>query len=495
MVETQDTANYKDSLKATSLFGGVQIFNILIGILKSKVIAVLLGPTGMGIQGLLGSTIGLITAFTNFGLGVSSVRNISAANISDNPHRVAVVIKVFRKIIWITGFLGALVTLVFAQFWSKTAFGNPDYTFAFALLSIAVLFLQLTSGQNALLQGMRKYKYLAKANIGGSTASLIITVPLYYLWGIDAIVAVILLANVITFLFAYYFSRKVKTEKVNLNYSDLKKEGSDMVKMGFFISLQGILSVISAYVVRIFISNYGGLEDVGLYNAGFVIINTYVGLVFTAMGTDYYPRLSAIASDNVKLSRMINQQAEISILLLAPIVIVFIIFIKWMVILLYSSKFLPIQGMIYWAIFAVFFKAMSWSVSFSFLAKGDTKAFFWNEFAAVSYSTALNILGYHFYGLTGLGISFFVMYFMYFFQVLIVTGNIYKIELNKPIILIFAVQLSLATVAIFVKLFIGNLISHLTGTVLLAISVYYSFIELDKRIALKQIIIKRFTRK
>ena len=495
MAETQDTANYKDSLKATSLFGGVQIFNILIGVLKSKVIAVLLGPTGMGIQGLLGSTIGLITAFTNFGLGVSSVRNISAANISDNPHRVAVVIKVFRKIIWITGFLGALVTLVFAQFWSKTAFGNPDYTFAFALLSIAVLFLQLTSGQNALLQGMRKYKYLAKANIGGSTASLIITVPLYYLWGIDAIVAVILLANVITFFFAYYFSRKVKTEKVNLNYSDLKKEGSDMVKMGFFISLQGILSVISAYVVRIFISNYGGLEDVGLYNAGFVIINTYVGLVFTAMGTDYYPRLSAIASDNVKLSRMINQQAEISILLLAPIVIVFIIFIKWMVILLYSSKFLPIQGMIYWAIFAVFFKAMSWSVSFSFLAKGDTKAFFWNEFAAVSYSTALNILGYHFYGLTGLGISFFVMYFMYFFQVLIVTGNIYKIELNKPIILIFAVQLSLATVAIFVKLFIGNLISHLTGTVLLAISVYYSFIELDKRIALKQIIIKRFTRK
>ncbi len=495
MTETQDTTNYKSSLKATSLFGGVQVYKILIGVIKSKIVAVLLGPAGMGIQGLLSSTIGLISAFTNFGLGVSAVRNIAEANASNNPQRVATVINVLKKLVWLTGFLGALVTLVFAQFWSKTAFGNTDYTFAFVLLSIAVLFLQLTASQNALMQGLRKYRFLAKANIGGSTASLVLTVPLYYLWGIDAIVAVILLANIITFLFAYHFSKQIKTESVVLSRTDLRKEGSDMVKMGFFISLQGILSVISAYVVRIYISNYGGLEDVGLYNAGFVIINTYVGLVFTAMGTDYYPRLSAVASDNVKLSRLINQQAEISILLLAPIVVVFIIFIKWMVILLYSSKFLPIQGMIYWAIFAVFFKAMSWSISFSFLAKGDTKAFFWNEFAAILYSTSLNIAGYHFFGLTGLGISFFIMYMLYFLQVLIVTGKIYHVKLNKAILIIFSVQLALAIFAITLKLFTNNLVGYIAGSFLIAISVYYSFVELDKRIALKQILIERMKRK
>lgn len=495
MTKIQDTANYKDSLKATSLFGGVQIYIILIGVIRSKIVAVLLGPAGMGIQGLLSSTIGLISAFTNFGLGVSAVRNIAEADSSNNTQRVAVVIKVLKKLVWLTGFLGALVTLVFAKFWSKTAFGNTEYTFAFVFLSISVLLLQLTASQNALMQGMRKYRFLAKANIGGSTVSLILTVPLYYFWGIDAIVAVILFSNIITFLFAFYFSKKIKTDNISLTNKDIRNTGTDMIKMGFFISLQGILSVISAYVVRIFISNYGGLEDVGLYNAGFVIINTYVGLVFTAMGTDYYPRLSAIASDNVKLSRLINQQAEISILLLAPIVIVFIIFIKWMVILLYSTKFLPIQGMIYWAIFAVFFKAMSWSISFSFLAKGDTKAFFFNEFAAVLYSTALNIAGYHFFGLNGLGISFFIMYTLYFFQVLIVTGKIYHVNLNKPILIIFSVQLTLAVFAIILKVSTNSLIGYSAGSLLTAISVYYSFIELDKRIALKKIMVGRLKRK
>ena len=95
--------------------------------------------------------------------------------------------------------------------------------------------------------------------------------------------------------------------------------------MGVLISLQGMLAILASYFIRIFISRMGSIDDVGLFNAGFTIVNTYVGLVFTAMATDYYPRLSAIASDNDSFVRAINQQAEISLLLLAPIIIALII--------------------------------------------------------------------------------------------------------------------------------------------------------------------------
>ncbi len=74
-------------MKATALFGGVQIFNIFIQIIRSKVVATLLGPAGMGIMGLLNSTIDIIGKSTNFGLGLSAVKNIAAANSTKNKEQ------------------------------------------------------------------------------------------------------------------------------------------------------------------------------------------------------------------------------------------------------------------------------------------------------------------------------------------------------------------------------------------------------------------------
>jgi O-antigen/teichoic acid export membrane protein len=486
--------SYKDSLKATSLFGGVQVYNILIQIIRSKLVAVLLGPSGMGIMGLLNSTTGLISAFTNCGLGTSAVRNIAEADTTNDIKKVTLVITVFRKLVWITGLLGTLVCLVFAPYWSKLTFGNTDYTFAFIILSVNILLMQLTSGQNALLQGLRKYKYLAKANVLGNTIGLFITIPLYYYWGIKAIVPVLLLANMSSFSIAYYFASKVKVENIAITVADLKREGKDMVKMGLLIGLQGMLSVLVSYLIRIFITQIGSLDDVGLYTAGFTIVNTYVGLVFTAMGTDYYPRLSGFSHDNEKFKQTINQQAEISLLLLTPLIITFIVYIKWIVLLLYSTKFLPTQGMIYWAIAAIPFKAMSWSLSYSLLAKGDSKAFFWNETITIFYGFGLNAAGYYFYGLTGLGISFFITYFLYFFQLWVITGKRYQFSFEPNILKMFLLMLAVSLLCLVLRVFAGNAVSYSVGTLLVILTTLYSFKGLDKRIALKEMITNRFNR-
>ena len=104
---------FKEGLKATSLFGGVQIFTILISIVKSKVVAVLLGPMGMGVNGLLDSTTHMIGGLTGLGLGVSAVKDISEAHTSGNIERIARTLTVLRKLVWLTGLLGLIVCLTF----------------------------------------------------------------------------------------------------------------------------------------------------------------------------------------------------------------------------------------------------------------------------------------------------------------------------------------------------------------------------------------------
>ncbi|UMB55471.1 O-antigen translocase [Lutibacter sp. A64] len=491
----EDKSSYRQIMKATSLFGGVQVFNILIAIVRSKFVAILLGPAGMGVVGLLQSTLGLVTSITNFGLRTSAVKDIAAAVGTDNLKRVAVVVAVMRKLVWFTGLLGAVITIVFSSWLSKLAFGNTNYTSAFIWLSITLLFYQLSSGQSVLLQGFRKLKPLAKSSVFGSFIGLLVTVPIYYFYGEKGIVPVLIISSITTLMLTWYFSRKVTIEKVNVDIAQTIKEGKQMMILGFMISLSGLLTVAFSYAVRVYINKVGGLEDVGLYGAGFAIITTYVGLVFSAMATDYYPRLSGVSYDNNKANQLINQQAEIGILILAPILTIFIIFINWVVIILYSTKFIPVNGMIHWAALGMYFKVVSWAMGFLLLAKGASKLFFWNELIVNIYMLGLNLLGYYFYGLDGLGISFFITYVLYFFQIYVVLKYKYKFHFDTGFYKIFGIQLILGLCCFIIIKFIPTLWAYVVGVPFILFSVWYSYRELDTRLNLKEIILNFRKRK
>ena len=490
----EDKKSYKESLKATALFGGVKVFTILINLVRTKVIAVLLGPEGMGIANLFQSTTNLISASTNFGIGTSAVRDIAEANAANNEQRIATVIKVFRYLVWITGLLGAGICLILAPYLSRITFGSNDYTIAFVLLSCTLLFQQLTSGQTTLLQGMRKYAYMAKSSVYGNILGLLFTVPLYFIWGFDAIVPVLILSSVISLLLSWWYSSKVKTIPVSVNYSTIKTEGTGMVKMGFFISLNGLFTLAGAYVLRIYIGNTGGIVDVGLYAAGFTLVNTYVGLIFNAMTKDYYPRLSAASNDTVKFNETINAQLTIGLLLIAPVIVAFIVYINWIIIILFSSKFIPVTGMIYWATFAVFFKITASSIAFSFLAKRDTKAFFYSEVSFILYMLLFNIIGYTFWGLTGLGISYLITYCCYLIQVWTICSKRHQVSVQLRILKFFSVQLTFVLAAILLVIFAPAKFHYTAGTLCVLLSMLFSYKELDKKIHLTQIIRSKIKR-
>src|SRR5690606_9114456 len=135
-----------------------------ISIIRSKFVAVLLGPAGMGIAGLLSSSISFIASFTNFGLGTSAVKNISEAHGSGNIDRVSTVLTVLRRLVWITGLLGAILTFIFSSWLSELTFGNSNYTYAFMWISITLLLNQISIGQNVVLRGLRKIRYMAQAS-------------------------------------------------------------------------------------------------------------------------------------------------------------------------------------------------------------------------------------------------------------------------------------------------------------------------------------------
>ncbi len=487
-MSSEQQSSYRQIMKATSLFGGVQVFQILIQIIRSKFVALYLGPAGMGIVGLLYSTMGLIANVSNLGISTSAVKDVAEANEKGDTKLISTKIKVLRQLMWFTGILGAIFTFIFATWLSKITFGNTNYDYAFYWLSITLIFNQINIGELAVLQGMRKLKLLAKANLFVAFSTLAIAIPLYYYLGKQGIVPVYLLTALLTLIFTLFFSTKINLEKVKVNKAITIDHGKNMIKMGFMISLSGFMTMAVAYFVRVYIAQYGTIADVGLYNAGFTIITTYVGMVFTAMGTDYYPRLASVAHDYNLTNETINQQSEIALLILAPILMLFIIFIDWAIILLYSTEFTAISTMVQWAAIGMFFRAASWAIGFIFLAKGDSKFFFWNELFSNLYVLLLNLFGYYLGGLNGLGVAFLLSYILHLAQMIFFSRRKYSFIYNKTFVRIFVLLLAIAILCFIFVRYLPTTYAYIAGMLCITYTTWYSYKELDKRLDIKMII-------
>ena len=180
--------SYQQILKTTSIFGGVQFFTILISVIRTKLIAVFIGPAGMGIIALLNSTLGVISGISSLGIETSAVKNISEKYKNEDLNTVSGIISIVRKIVFFTGILGMLLVIVFSKTLSIITFGDSSQIYSFTLLSVTLLFKQFSTGQLVVLQGLRNMRFLAKANLYGNLFGLLFSVPLYYFLRIDAIV-------------------------------------------------------------------------------------------------------------------------------------------------------------------------------------------------------------------------------------------------------------------------------------------------------------------
>ncbi len=491
----QDKTNIKKSLKVTSLFGGVEIFGVLISIIRNKCIALLIGPIGIGLVELYNSTIRLITKATDFSIRISAVRDISVAYKSGNQTAFSHLVAVFSKLVWFTGILGTVICILGSPLWSKFTFGDYSHSWGFILLSCVLLLTQLQNGKNVLLQSTEHYKYLAYSGLIGNVLGLFTTVPIYYLYGVDGVIPVLIITALISFCLVYYYSNKIEIKKTSISNNEAMKDGRHMLKQGFLLSINYLLSALVFYILRIFISNKGGVEEVGLYSASFAIVSTYVGLVFQSMTQEYYPRLSTLSSDNKSMNNAINDQIYFTLLMLGPLVAFFLTCSDFLLQLLYSSKFTRASMLMTISMVGVLFQGPSWCIAYALLAKGDNKVYLIYETISKLIKLLFEICFYLLWGLTGLGIAFFLSYLYYTIQCTYVCKYRYgyKMGYMNMILLFSYFCISLILVYTFVEL--SLLLRLCLGFAVVLCASLFSYYKLNQILDIKAFVKNKILKK
>lgn len=432
MKKTDKSDSYSHVLKYTGVFGGVQGVSILVGIIRNKLVAMILGPAGMGLVSLFNSTINLLSNSTNLGISMSAVKNISEAFDKGDETQLRHSVKMIRSWCLLTAFIGMFVCVICSPLLSRWTFGWGDHTLHFVLLSCVVGMMAVTGGELAILKGTRRLRKLAAISVYNILAALFTSVPLYYFFGEAAIVPSLIVMAFTQMLLTIFYSYKLYPLSISSN-RHLLGEGMSMVRLGIAFVMAGILGSGAEFVIRSYLSYNSSLQTVGLYSAGYMMTITYASMVFSAMETDFFPRLSACKGGITTTNTIVNRQIEVSFLLMAPMMVFFTIGLPILLPLLYSGQFTGVIGMMQVMVFAIYLRALKLPIAYLPLAKGDSWSYLLLEAIYDVVIVILVILAFNRWGLVGCGVAMVIASIIDFVVLLVFTHYKYGFHLSSSV--------------------------------------------------------------
>lgn len=451
--------SYSHILKYTGLFGGIQFLNILISLVRNKFVAVILGPQGMGLLSLFNSTLSFMSNSTNLGISMSAVKNISEAYERGDKAAIESTISTIRSWSLVTAAAGMLLCAALSPLLNDFTFSWGDHTLHFVCLSPVVALMAVTGGETAILKGVRQLGKLARISVYNIIAALLTSVPLYYFFREAAIVPSLIIIAAVQMTLTIGVSYKLYPVRLSFRKGGLSR-GTAFVKLGIAFVIAGVMGSGADFVIRSYLNNAASLGIVGLYNAGYMMTMVYSGLVFSAMETDFFPRLSA-ANDNVGArNATINKQIEVSLLMVSPLLVALMVGLPVVLPMLYSSKFAPVIGMMRLAIMAMYIRAACLPMAYINLAMGNSGGYMLLEGVYDILIIVLTVFGYEWLGLAGTGAAILLANIVDVSVTFFYIRRKYDYRLSKPVAKYFLIQFPIGTAALLTAVSVSNPVAY-----------------------------------
>lgn len=472
-------SSYRQVLRSSSIIGGASVVNVLLGLVRMKAAAVLLGPAGVGLIGVFSNLVGVAISLASLGLGNAGTRQIAAADGNPDAAR--------RALFWMSVIMavaGAGLFWALRGLLAKYVLGDIGQTANVGWLAVAVGLSILAGAQEAMLNGMRRVGDLSRLSVYAAFWSSVLGIAALWTWGIAGVVFYIIAVPFVGVLLGYWYVAKLpEIAGHGAPIAAVVAQGREMLKLGAAFMLTSSIGYSGLLLVRSLVQNELGIEALGFFQASSAISLTYIGFVIAALGRDYFPRLAGVIGDDREVNKMVNEQTEISLLLAGPVFLMTMATAPWLISLLYSSAFGPAAAVLHWQIIGDVLKVAGWPISYILVAAGDGRAFVKNEIIGFAVFGLLAWLLLPLFGIAGSGMAYLGMMAVglarVFWQARKRTGFSWLPEVVKPLIF-----LVLASAGLLLLSSLSAAASAVSGLVLSAAFAIYGFSRLAHKTGL-----------
>ena len=435
-------------LKSTFIMGGSSVITSLMGMIRTKIVALMLGPSGVGLIGVYLTITSLVSTFSGMGIGESGVRQIAGAYNAGGGEVISRSVLTIRRAALLSGLAGLFLLSVFSGSVSRLTFGSAEHAFDIVLLSMTVFFAAVSAGQTALIQGTRRIGDLAKASVISACFGTLFSVPLVYFFGARGIVFYLIVVPATGLLASSWYAGKIRVPAATLSWRESLVGARPLLKLGMALMLGTLMTVVTQYILRVLVIRQLGMNAAGAFHASSTLSLVYVGIILNAMLIDFYPRLSAAAQDRQHCAILINKQVEMGLLLAVPGIMAIMTFAPLLVVLFYSSAFTQAIEILRWQLMGVALQVVNWPMGFMLRAQGNGKLLIQTELCANLSHLGLAWLGLTHFGLPGIGMAFFGMNLLYAMLIVFVLTRSYRFSFQPGNLRVFGV-FALAIGAVF----------------------------------------------
>ncbi len=423
----KEEKHYKTLFKATSLFGLVEILRLFLRIITNVAATHFLGTKGFGLLGLLENAVQLIGSFANFGINFTGVREISS--IKANNEEYAKTIKAVTQFSLLTGIISAIISIIFAYNLSFITFKTVEYFYWFIALSVYFVATSYTQSRIIYLEGSQNFQKLLRINVLVNLLNTIVVIAAYYFFSTQGIIMAMIINSLVALLFYSTLSTVPKT-KVKFSAEDRKIYFKKFIKSGSLLALNTFIGFLCFFIIRTYFNNVSA-ETLSFYNASNLIIIAYLGIVFIAMGKFFFPKLSQSIDNREQSVQLINNQLELSLLIIVPAIVLIYAFSDFIIKTLFSSAFLPVNQILIFGLASIVFRSFNYAVGYLLLSHQNFKQYFYINAVSDLLNALLTILFYEKWGLIGIGLSIFINYLLSAVYIYYYTNKKYAFKISS----------------------------------------------------------------
>lgn len=479
--------SYGQILKSSALIGGSSAFNIGLGIIRTKAIALMLGRAGVGLFGIYGQVNDLTRSIAGLGINTSGVRQIAEAVGSGDSQRIARTVITLRRVAFCSGALGALLLVAVCKPVSWLTFKDGRHAASIALLALAVFFGDVSQGQAALVQGMRRIADVARLGVFGALYGTLFSLPIIYFFRENGVVPVLVCVAAMNILSSWWYARQIRVERISITMAEMIQEVSALLKLGLVFMSTGLMPLGAFYLMNIMVLHQFGLEATGCLTAAYWLSGQYVNFITQAMGTDFLPRLTAIAANPRESNRLVNEQVEVGLLLAAPGVMATLTLAPLVIQCFYTAEFQPAVEILRWISLGMILRVASWPMAYILVARAEKKLYFLTEFLTNALLVILSWTGLQLFKLNGTGIAFFAIYVVYITGICLIVRRLTGFRWSSANLRLAAL-LTPAIVAVFVSwYFLPRVATVVFGLLLTGLTGFYSLKTLCALVPLERL--------
>ncbi|WP_371055990.1 oligosaccharide flippase family protein [Rhodosalinus sp. K401] len=434
--------NTRGLLKSIAVIGTAQLISIVIRIVKAKLVAVMLGPSGTGLLAVLSNLQMLGAQMAGLGLPDSGMRELASSR--GDPDLLGRLKHVLFVTLALQGGIGMAVIWLLRAPISVWLLGDTERSTEVGLVGVVVFLFLLSASQQTLLRGMRRINDQGRVMVLGTLAGALAGIAAILLLGREGLIWFLIAETAGAFLVGAIYVRRLPLPAVDRPPpAEIWKLWKPMVKLGTAFMIGALLNLGTLLVIRTLITRDLGLDEAGQFAAAWTITFTYIGFLIQAMMTDYLPRLIEVIRDRETATRLMNEQMQLGLALGGPILLVMIGLAPWLIRLLYSAEFDAAATVLQWQMVGAFLMLTTRSMVAAFVAAGRSVVFLYTQVQLNLLFLGAVWLGLPTFGIEAGGIAFLFAHALQIIMVAMLTNRLQGFRWQSGTVRIFATTLLL----------------------------------------------------